>query len=979
MNEVICPSCAKPNLNNVDICQYCGTVLKRSSTEPLAPILPGDMPVESKTSDLESTLPGWLRNAHQASQEESDTPEISFPSGTPVIPANSAQPADPIKPESPRKKTPASPLDFLAGLSQVNDEDEETPDWMQGLQENIPAAQPEQPAQTGSDWGFGSGDQLFQFKDEPEPSQLADEESQADKSLGWLASLEAQDDPANATLVSKPPAAALPARDELPAMGDLPDWLSALTGGSSSQPDPAPSKPQPAGSEDAPDWLSGLGGDFIASDISPLSEPGPTPDAQAPDWLTRMSEPSGAHGTDAPAETDPGPDLPAWLGGRLSETAQPASEPQSPSVNSELFDWFNTAQDAPSAQAVLPETLAASAQEVPDWMRDLQAPASETPAMPVDDIPDWMTGLQDSVPLSASSEMPAAVQTPLEELPDWMRDLQPPSPVSAEPVAQSETPAVPVDGIPDWMLATTIAAAQPAPPTPPKPVSPPAGDLSFWLSEVTSKQPAASESEPARIFFDPQRTEQESAEETPTWLAGSGERLSTAASEPPQQAESVPSAQTGSGPLLLGSSDEQNIDSILAMETPDWLAGFTPSDAEKTAAKADERAEDLSLLPAELPSWVQAMRPMESVMADADDGQDEQLMENHGPLAGLRSVLPVQSGMADAYNSKPYALKLLADETQLAQAALLDNLLNSESTPQIAPSRAKLLSMRPLRWLIAVLLLLAVLIPAILKTQIFPVPSLPADASPAGAFISITTGLSSSQPVLVVVDYQPGFAGELEIASGPVIAQLEEKNVPLAFISTSPVGPFMIERLLKKYAGAYQLNKQYVNLGYLPGGAGGIKAFAEQPYSTVGHDTSLGNMWETPALAGATVNAATSLSNFGAVIVLTDNPDTGRLWIEQAQPSLKQAPMLMVVSAQAEPMIRPYMLSDQIKGLLAGLEGAAIYENQMGVAGGHGPRTYWDAFGMSMLAAELLILLGGAWGLITGLRARRTATEQDEA
>jgi hypothetical protein len=241
----------------------------------------------------------------------------------------------------------------------------------------------------------------------------------------------------------------------------------------------------------------------------------------------------------------------------------------------------------------------------------------------------------------------------------------------------------------------------------------------------------------------------------------------------------------------------------------------------------------------------------------------------------------------------------------------------------------------------------------------------------------------------VVVDYQPGFAGELEMAAGPVITQLSQANVPLAFISTSPMGPYMADRLVKVYAGAYQLNTQYVNLGYLPGGAGGIKAFAEQPASTIGQDIILGNMWNTPALAGATVNSVSRLSNFGAVLVLTDNPDIGRLWIEQAQPSLKPRPMLMVVSAQAEPMIRPYLLSGQINGFVAGMEGAVLYEGKLGTAGvcppgsceiaARGPRTHWDAFGMAMLVAELLILFGGAWGLISGLRARRTATEQDEA
>ena len=57
---------------------------------------------------------------------------------------------------------------------------------------------------------------------------------------------------------------------------------------------------------------------------------------------------------------------------------------------------------------------------------------------------------------------------------------------------------------------------------------------------------------------------------------------------------------------------------------------------------------------------------------------------------------------------------------------------------------------------------------------------------------------------------------------------------------------------------------------------------------------------EKPVLKDVAVNSEIKLSNFAALIVATDNPDTGRLWIEQAQPALGSKPMLMVVSSQAE-------------------------------------------------------------------------------
>jgi hypothetical protein len=112
-------------------------------------------------------------------------------------------------------------------------------------------------------------------------------------------------------------------------------------------------------------------------------------------------------------------------------------------------------------------------------------------------------------------------------------------------------------------------------------------------------------------------------------------------------------------------------------------------------------------------------------------------------------------------------------------------------------------------------------------------------------------------------------------------------------------------------------------------------------------------------------------------MIVTDDADTGRIWIEQAKPALGSKPMLMVVSAQAEPMLRPYFLSNQLSGLASGLEDGMLYESVLGKPGQ--ARTYWDSFGVAMLAAEILILIGGVWSLVSGLLARRAVMEQDEA
>ena len=64
----------------------------------------------------------------------------------------------------------------------------------------------------------------------------------------------------------------------------------------------------------------------------------------------------------------------------------------------------------------------------------------------------------------------------------------------------------------------------------------------------------------------------------------------------------------------------------------------------------------------------------------------------------------------------------------------------------------------------------------------------------------------------------------------------------------------------------------------------------------------------------------------------------------------------------------------QVTGMISGLSDAARYEfannSRPGMA-----RAYWDAFGAGLGLAVLAIILGSAWSLISGMRARRTAAE----
>jgi hypothetical protein len=123
-----------------------------------------------------------------------------------------------------------------------------------------------------------------------------------------------------------------------------------------------------------------------------------------------------------------------------------------------------------------------------------------------------------------------------------------------------------------------------------------------------------------------------------------------------------------------------------------------------------------------------------------------------------------------------------------------------------------------------------------------------------------------------------------------------------------------------------------------------------------------------------------SFSEYSAFIVLSDHAESGRLWVEQLQNQkqidavLASRPLLMVASAQAGPLLEPYVLSGQISGMLSGISDAARYEavnnSQPGLLG-----SYWSTFGIGLMMAVALIIVGSLWSLFTGLRTRRADTE----
>jgi hypothetical protein len=311
--------------------------------------------------------------------------------------------------------------------------------------------------------------------------------------------------------------------------------------------------------------------------------------------------------------------------------------------------------------------------------------------------------------------------------------------------------------------------------------------------------------------------------------------------------------------------------------------------------------------------------------------------------------------------SPAYPNKMLVNESQQGQIELLERLVADEGPPNRS-ARAAITSNRLLRWGIAALLLVFVLLPIISGPLTPAVRLYPPEL---GATIKAVNALPADATVLVVVDYQPAFSGEMEAAITPLLDHLRLKGATAVFVSSSSTGSALADRLVARVNSDLggPSPDQYINLGYLTGGASGITNFVADPVQAAPQTIA------APRPGCACPQDVNSLGDFDALVVLTDSSDTGAIWIEQSRTLLGLSPLLMAISAQAEPMLQPYYDSGQVQGMVTGLAGGVAYEQANGIPSIGS--SYWDPFSVGFLVADFIVAIGGVMALLAAWQARR--------
>ena len=783
--------------------------------------------------------------------------------------------------------------------------------------------------------------------EKPETLNSSQTDGEPGDELGWLSSLRSDTENTAEGDVGE---------------GELPDWLS----------------PQADGQDDLdigesleiPDWLNDLP---VENKLTP-EEDAPAPqgsidiDISTTDGDENLDqeefvaeetpeEISGGLDGDEEVETE----LPDWLaeqedrerGSDFQEESSSASSAESPGEA-----WIKDPQESAEIQSPEQELLAEDTIDDDIGAKDIfakESPAGEVgdqveaelgqkePQPQTDNTPDWLLEAlgqkdgdsedEESGWLASLSRDSDDIEIPPLEEPDWLAASDEDVP---EVVQSSTQESQQEEGLPE---AESQASSEPLP---------------DWLEEALDEEAIPSAVSASQISVNDEEGEVPdflSDGNLPEWLSN----LDSQPESESQESENVPPSD------IPDFSDRDEPEEEADVDFRETEASDDISFIEETGEEEEFAGSESELERAELPGWLAEMRS-ETEEASPPAPSEEPDAERRGPLSGLRGVLPAEQGTTGVEAPPPYLIKLQVSDAQQADVALLEEMLEHEGESQPILLHPVVSSQVVLRILIGLVLIGGILWGLFGGGLPDPLPMPSVETGAAGDLIG---NLPPKAPVLLAFDYQPGWSPELDAVSAAVIDHLMLKGARLALVSTYTTGPMQGERVLQmvnKMGGhSYAPGTGYQHLGFLPGGAAGLLAFSLAPtqVTTVGAP-------DEGLFAGIR-----SLSDFALAIVITQDPDNARMWIEQVEPALSPTPLMMVVSSQAEPVVLPYLQGQprQVQGMVAGLLGGVTYERLTGR-----PKlatAYWASYQLGLLLAALLILVAGFVSiLLSALKGR---------
>ncbi len=334
-------------------------------------------------------------------------------------------------------------------------------------------------------------------------------------------------------------------------------------------------------------------------------------------------------------------------------------------------------------------------------------------------------------------------------------------------------------------------------------------------------------------------------------------------------------------------------------------------------------------------------------------------METEGFLTGLRGLLPIGKGLDMPATPRP-SLPRAPSPAAIARAELLQGLL---SRPMLTPPTAETReALRQSGWawtrfLVGIVLLAAILLPMLVRLPLFGPPTAPA----AEALFAAVNQLPGNAPVLIAWEYGPAEADEMDRVAGPLIEHLLRRDARLIVVSTRLEGPAAAEALLaSRLTDLSERPRRIANLGYLPGQAAGVR---EALGTLEGRTEAVTGL---PASQMEAMVGVHSIADVKMVVVLAAQPDDLRIWVEQISAVHPNVPVVAGVSARSELISTPYLAAGQLRGMVAGLAGGAVYERQLDTGWGREYEYYLTSLGVAQLAIAALTVIGALIFLVGG-------------
>ena len=215
---------------------------------------------------------------------------------------------------------------------------------------------------------------------------------------------------------------------------------------------------------------------------------------------------------------------------------------------------------------------------------------------------------------------------------------------------------------------------------------------------------------------------------------------------------------------------------------------------------------------------------------------------------------------------------------------------------------------------------LSVLIP-LLKPEWVDLPIRPTPESQI-VFDEINK-LNEGDKMLLSFEYGPSTKPEIHPMAIAILKHLYAKNIQVYGFALWPDGNFMSTEAFSEVSDDYdkKYGVDYVNLGYKPGGEAVIKGIASDIRTLYTVDLQGTSINDIPMMKDVV-----NIEDFDFVFSLSAGYPGSKEWVQYACDP-KNIPLSTGCTSIQVTDIMPYVENDQIRGILAGMPGAAEYES----------------------------------------------------